>query len=295
MATYVAVFGTDAAWNTTTNWSPNGTPGANDTIIIDNRLTRNITGSPSGSPQLTRIAQYLNAAYKFGTPASPIAVGATTVDVGLPSPDGSTATGGEFHISVGTNSCTLNVYNTPTQGTAGQEPCTIKTGTPGTSNSLYTYGSAIVGVASGSAGDTATISTIVAQVNSRINFGVGNTVTWTNIQVCDAATVYTQGGSSGTVTLFGGSVVSEGTSLIATATIYGGTFFANHRVSGGNSFTTVNMRGGTLDIRGDGGGITIGTYNWRAGRLRSAQNGQATITTLSLDQDVNAGWTLSVG
>src|SRR5688572_24707695 len=215
MPIYVWTGTTDGLWNTTTNWSPNGTPGAGDTAIFDGRAARDLTGNPTGSPQLALIRQYTSCAFDFGTAAAPIAVGYDVAEVGVAAADGSRGTPGEFHINTGTNAGgKFYGFDSSRQGTSSQEPVTIKTGTPGSgAHAVYVSG-ATVGLATGAAADTAVIATWHVSAGT---LNVSSGTAWaTSGTVSGTGKAYVYGGTAGVLTIYSGELHTNGAVLIAT-------------------------------------------------------------------------------
>lgn len=283
MAVYDHTGNTDATWTNANNWDPtSGPPGAGDSVRFNGKSTRSLTGNPAGSPQLASIKQYMSMQYAVGTPSAPIAVCADNVEIGLESTDGSSGGGAQFHINAGTNAGSkFVIYNTPSTGTTGLDPVTIKTGTPGSGNhELYIEGGT-VGVATGAPGDAATIATI-GMTGGRLNLGSGMVTGWSlNLTGSGNPKAFTNTATSGTITLYAGECTTEGTGLIATVTLYGGSLFCNHRVSGSASITTLTLGGNnpstpTIDLRGDPAGITITNTTLVKGRIVRATSGQIT-------------------
>lgn len=281
MSVYVFTGGVDSTWTNAGNWAPSGPPGAGDVAIFDGRMGRALTGNPAASPQLLAIKQYMNAAFAVGTLAAPIAVCADNVEIGLEATDGSSAGGNEFHINTGTNiGSKFVVYGTKSTGSSGQDPVTIKTGTPASGNHSVFVHAGTVGLATAAAADAATILTFNA-TGGRTNFGAGMVTGW-NATISGTAKVFTQTATSGTVTLNGGEWTSEGVGLIAAANLYGGTYFCNHRLAtaiittltlGGNAPTTP-----TLDLRADAGAVIFTDATLSKGRILVATSGQVTYT-----------------
>lgn len=284
MAVYAWTGASDATWTAGGNWSPSGPPGAGDVAIFDGRATRALTGNPAGSPQLLAIKHYMSCAFAVGTTAAPIAVCADNVEVGLPATDGSSGGGAQFHINTGTNAGSIFVvYNSPSTGTSGQDPVTIKTGTPSAGNhQLYVHGG-VVGVATAAPADAATIATI-GMTGGILNLGLGMVTGWSlTLSGTGNPKAYTNTATSGTITVYAGQLTTEGVGLIAALTLYGGTSLVNHRVSGGASITTLTLGGNnpstpTLDISGEPSGITITNTTLMKGRIIRANPTQITYT-----------------
>jgi hypothetical protein len=292
--TYAHTGNTDGTWTAAGNWTPGGgPPGAGDGAIFDGRSTRALTGSPAASPQLARIDHYANAK-DFGTPSTPIAVSATEINVNLPPVDGSSGGGAQFHISTGTNAGTILHQFASGNGTNGQEPCTFKSGTPGSGSNVIIVSGGTLGIAKGSPGDAATVTTVTVTGTGSVNVGVG-TVTGFNL-ICNgsSAKALVEAATSGTLTLIAGQISTDGIALIATLTGYSGTFYVNHRVAGAsNSITTMNVRGATFDFSGDASACQVGTTNYRKGNIIAATSSQLTLTTVTLDFDINTKLQLS--
>lgn len=271
--------GATGLWNTTTNWDPTGTPGAGDTVRFNGRAIGPLTTSPTSSPQLAAIKQYMSCAYAFGTPSAPIAVFADNVEVGLEATDGSSGGGAQFHINAGTNDGSkMVVYNTTSTGTTGLDPVTLKTGTPGSGNHTFHIQGGTAGIARGAPGDAATILTIVA-TGGRLNLGAGMVTGWgLTMSGSGNPKVFVNSATSGTITVYGGQLTSEGVGLIAAVTLYGGTYFCNHRLATA-VITTLIIQGGTFDASGDGGTFIVTNYTRANGTVILATPTQMTVTT----------------
>lgn len=280
MAVYHHTGSTDATWTNAGNWDPGtGPPGAGDTAIFNGRSTRALTGNPAASPQLAAIKQYMSCQFAFGTPSAPIAVCADNVEIGLEATDGSSGGGAQFHINAGTNAGSkFVIYNTPSTGTTGLDPVTIKTGTPSAGNhSVYIEGG-VAGIATGAPGDAATILTIGA-TGGRLNLGPGMVTGWgLTLSGTGNPKVFVNSATSGTITGYAGQLTTEGIGLIATGVCYGGSWFINHRLATA-IFTNLTVQGGTVDFSGDPGTFIVTNYTRANGTVILASPSQMTVTT----------------
>jgi hypothetical protein len=280
MAVYHHTGTSDATWTAAGNWDPGtGPPGAGDIAIFNARSTRALTGNPAGSPQLAAIKHYMSCTFAVGTPSAPIAVCADNVEVGLEATDGSSGGGAQFHINTGTNiGSKFVIYNTPSTGTTGLDPVTIKTGTPSSGNHTFHMQGGTAGIATGAPGDAATIATIVA-TGGRLNLGSGMVTGWgLTLSGSGNPKVFVNSATSGTVTQYGGQLTSEGIGLIATVVLYGGSYFCNHRLATA-IITTLTVQGGTFDASGDGGSFIVTNYTRANGTVILASPTQMTVTT----------------
>jgi len=80
----------------------------------------------------------------------------------------------------------------------------------------------------------------------------------------------------------GGDLTVEGTQLVTTLTVEGGTVFPNNVPAAGSAITTVNLDGGTVDGLRSRAARTWGTVNMREpGSTLRVDPGVVTITTLN--------------
>jgi hypothetical protein len=285
MPTTAAWLGTTSgAFTVTTNWSTGAVPVAGDSIIFDGRATQALTGSPATSIQLASIKHYMSCTKAVGTAAAPLVCFADNVEVGLEATDGSSGGGSEFHIAPTTNiGSKMVVYNSPSVGTTGLDPVTLDTGTPSAgTHELYVHGGT-VGVATSSPTAIATVATI-GMTGGRLNLGAGLVTGWSlTLSGSGNPKAFTNSATSGTITVYAGEVTTEGIGLIAAITLYGGTCFCNHRVSGSASITTLTLGGNapatpTIDFKADPSGITITNTTLVKGRIAVANPAQITFT-----------------
>jgi hypothetical protein len=229
-------------------------------------------------------------------PAAPIAVGYAVCEVGLPPADGGSGGGAQFHINPGTNDGGMFYsYAGPSSGTSGQEPVTIKTGTPtsGTSHTVNVMGG-VVGIATGAAGDVATIN-IINVTGGICNVGLG--VLWSTINqsgIGNGKCNVFVGSSGGTINVYSGTLTTEGVSPIGTINGFGGAIVCNHRIAGGDSITNANFKGAAWDFTGDGSGITLTNSTIRAGSIRAQSPTQIDFGTIAIDMDVKTNLSFSL-
>lgn len=246
----------DGTWDDGANWDPttggagtDGSPGAGDTAIFNGRATRALTGNPTGAPKLAYIAQYLSCAYDFGTPTSPIAVGADRVELGLPDPSGQSVTPGEWHQNFGTNNgAKIYVYATKAQG-ATSEPVTFKSGTPASGTHALLVSGGLVGLATVKPADTMEVGGQLTVSGGRVNGGLG--VTTATVVVNNGTLSLAVCTAAATITQHGGTLRTEGTIKFDTYTGNGGTYYLSHRASSGVDLETFTLNGATVDLTED--------------------------------------------
>ncbi len=214
-------------------------------------------------------------------------IGATTWTIGTPSGDG-TSSGGSGRIKLDFGSVAFNgiVITTGTSADAGAEPVRIKGSNSG--NHLSVMGGR-VGVARNLPGETATLAQLdVCGSTAVCNLGPG--VTWTAANVASGATLTTNSGSAGTLSLSSGSTaITQGTGAIATINA-GGATILNHRPSSGAAITTLNLYPtGVADFSQNPANVTVTTLNHQRGGVltaNAANPGHLTVTSRTL---VNCG------
>lgn len=227
-------------WNVAANWSGGAVPVASDSVVLDARMATSIVyGLNQSAVTLASLKTY-RGAKAVGTAYAALRVGATLLDVNLPTEDGSQATPTFFNINVGTAQTTASVYGSAQQGTSGLEPVLFD-GTHA-SNALNVYGGT-AGVGTMTPGDTATVATLnVIGSTARAIVAAGVTLTTANFEKdgkgvirCAATTVNEK--DAGCV------VTTEGSGAI-------GTFNAAGKVFHNSTGTVTNFHvesGGVLD------------------------------------------------
>lgn len=279
MASYVWIGTTSAAFGTSTNWSPNGTPTTGDTIVFDGRATRDLDGSNQSAITLASMQVYDNFGYAIGSTAASLRIGATECRIGIPSPSG---TGGQGPTRVvldfGSVQTTCAVYSSGTGGDTGGLETILLAGT-NASNALEVFGGNVgVGRASPAQASTfASINVVAGELT------LGSNCTLTNVTVI-GGNLLTESRVPTTLKISGGVVTTTGTwaGPIGTTDLLGGSLFANHRASG-DDLTTVNLLGGTLSLTGNTTAFTINALNLRAGTINVFSSGQLTATAVTLD------------
>jgi hypothetical protein len=254
MAIYYFTGTTSGLWTVTTNWMPNGTPGAGDTIILDGRMARALTGSPAGSPLLAAILHYMSAGHAVGTADAPIAVAATNVYLGLPSTDGSSGSGAGVSLNFGTNTGVIvHAMESGTSGTSSLPPYLLQ-GT-GSGGFVLNVDNARVGVGIINL-EASTVST--ATLSGRGRLQIGQNVTLTTLNTGDRGGEVVLSCAATTVNQNSGIVTTEGSGAIATNNIRGGTCYANST----GTTTAANISGtGTLSLERSPAARTFITVN----------------------------------
>jgi hypothetical protein len=251
MADLYWIGATDGDWSEDTNWSTGTAPASTDNVVIDGRSTRAITsGLAQSGVTLASLRIDLSNVYDVGLAGTPLAIGATKVEIGRSETGGANASGASLiHLNFGTVLATVYVYGTNTSGSSGLEPLVIR-GTHA-SNALHIY-DGVVGVATADPGHVATILT--ANVDGgRLRIADGCTLTTINqtdgeIEVESAFTTLNQSG---------GEITTRGTGAITTANVAG---TANLLSTG--TITTLNLYGnGVADFSGSAAARTVTNTN----------------------------------
>jgi hypothetical protein len=140
-----------------------------------------------------------------------------------------------------------------------------------------------VGIAADEVGETSTVGSVTvtdASLGSKVTIGAGTTLTSFS-QLGGQNTIH---GAAATVTLVevaGGTLEIRGDFTITTLDVYNGMVADNHVKAGGNSVTTANLRGGTLDLQQISESRTYATLNYYGGVLRAS--GAITLSMLDLE------------
>lgn len=217
---YIWTGATNTAWDTTTNWTPNGTPGADaaDTVTIDGRQTKAITTGPAGDQVLGSFVQTKAAQYDIGTASTPLAIAPAIVNLGEDVGDNSNGTPGKAYLNIGTNSAAITVKASG-NGTYGLAPVQI-IGT-GTNTTVVVQGNANVGIGTLTPGVATTIKSLVVKDSAKVTIGSNVTI--------GAGGIRQEGGSiicssnAGTLQQDAGEFILRGSATITAGTI-GGTY-----------------------------------------------------------------------
>jgi hypothetical protein len=242
---------TSGDWSVTTNWSTGSIPANGDEVVIDGRSTRAITsGLAQSAVTVASLRIDLSNVYDVGLAATPLAIGATKVEIGRSETGGANASGASLiHINFGTVQATVYVYDTNTSGSSGLEPLVIR-GTHA-SNALHVY-DGVVGVATADPGHVATVATINVE-GGKLRIADGCTLTTINqtdglIELDSAFTTLNQ---------TAGEITTRGTGAITTANVAG---TANLMSTG--TITTLNIYGnGIADFSGNATARTVTNCN----------------------------------
>lgn len=276
-------------WGTAANWSSGAVPVNSDNVTLDSRGSNYAIrhGLDQSAVTLGNLHVDLSYLSDIGTTRYALAISAAVARIGKAPTDGSNATGSAcINLNFGSTAVQIDMLGSRNQGTGGLPPVNVRA-SHASDNKLFMSGG-ILGLAAFVPGESATLTTNSVTGGTLV---CGSGLTWgtiTNnggvVYVNSAGTTYSQNK---------GTLFTEGTGLIGTMTAIGGNLFVNHRTTSSNSITTLNLRGGNVDLRGNQRALTIGTANLRTGSLRTFSTGQLTITAATLDQDVNTFFNLT--
>ena len=204
-------------------------------------------------------------------------IGATSWRIGAPSQSGASSNGStRLKINFGTIQFAGTVINTgSTSSDSGLEPLQIK-GTH--SSNILNVQAGRVGVATTRAGDATTLSELNI-TGGTVNCGSGCTLTTIN-----SAGYLTINSGATTINVTGGTfAANHGDYAITTLNIRNATATVNVRKSSGATIATCRVySGGTLDLSGNEGNITITTLIVEPGaivKVNAANPAHLTVTT----------------
>jgi hypothetical protein len=214
-------------------------------------------------------------------------IGAATWTIGTPSGNGIAAIGsGRIKIDFGGNPYTGVVLATGPSIDQGVESVRIKGSN--SASLLFVLGGR-VGVATNMPGETAALAEVDAiGSNAYCNLGAG--VIWTSANASAGGTLTVNSGSSGALSVSSGSTATtQGSGAIATVNA-GGTVNLNHRPSGMDAITTLNLYPtGSADFSQLPSPVTVTTLNHERGGViiaNAANPAHLTVTTRNL---INCG------
>lgn len=290
-------------WSVAANWSDGAVPVDTDTVILRDCATNICWGLDQTSIDLTALNIERTYTGKIGLNYSAFATtadGATTTttapeyrenyllisyvsatignSTGIGSPSGSSRILLSNTLS---GASTTTVYFCATSSETGRPAIRLKTAHA--SAAVYIiYAPGGVGIASEEPADTTTLGTLAISdttTSSLVTVGAGATITTLYAQ---GGTIRVQGLASTLTTLNvnGGSVTLDGDYTITTATISGGTVYDRHTKSAGNSVTTCNLQGGTLDLQQTPASRTYNAMAITGGTLKSSSTMTYTAITL---------------
>jgi hypothetical protein len=244
------------------NWTPSGPPVSGDTVIFDGRATQALIGGDQSAVALAALYHYESCQYAVGTSALPLKIVSSIVEIGLPSPDGSTGSPGQVHLDLHTTATAVSVYKTANVGTGGIEPCTVKG--VHASNTFTVSGSSIVGIAKAAPGDVATFPTITVNGTSATKVRIGSGVTTTTVTQYDGDTVL--GCAATTLTGLAGKLKTEGSGAITTVNVD-----CTATLNGSGTITNLYVEdGGTADLSQNKAARTVtNAFVSGAGKVKS--------------------------
>ena len=255
-------------WSTAANWSGGAVPTSSDTVILrdsDVSIAHGLAQSAVTLPLLVIEQSYTG---RIGLPYgafSTSADGETTVSTapeyrqtyldigwtraeiganpGIGSPAGSTRL--KLDNAKSGASTTL-VINTSTTSADAFLPAVRLLFAHASADVVVRGGSGGVGIAADAPGETTTMGDLNITGDGAV-VRVGDGVTLSNVY-CDGSNLRLDAAATLTLAhITGGTVAIEGDYTITTLTIDGGTVTDSHIQSSGNSVTTCNLRGGTLN------------------------------------------------
>lgn len=291
-------------WATAANWSTGNAPTSGDDVIIPAGASP-IIALPSSAQTINSLTVELGAddvgrdASRFSTSADGqtfdeskrdyrtayLKVNTATIRYGVTR--GATVTwSAKRHLleQTSTAASVLDVHTTPSSApTADQSRGTtaLRFLASDADADVYvrTSGAGGVGIGMDTPNETATVGTVE----------VADTTTAARVRVGRGTTVTTYRQSGGTCTVEpaalttcecrGGSMSLDGTYTLTTLTVDGGTCADAHIASSGNSATTVNVRGGTLDLQTTRRARQYGTITHTGGTIQDDPS--VTMTTFN--------------
>jgi hypothetical protein len=281
-------------WSTAGNWSLGTVPVNGEKVWITGAvstyaITAGLNQSAVTLAELNIVSDYTGSTALIGTATAYLQIGATIVNIGLPSPNGTGAGSGRIKLDLGSVASRIAVFSTAGSGvdsTNVLEPVRII----GTSASnILNIHDGVVGVAMTNPSEQSTLDKVTV-TGGRLNCGprVALDEIWNK-----GGTITTRSGIT-VLYNYSGTTTAYGDAAIATSYAYGGNIIANNRKGSGSEITTQYMRGGVLDVSQNPEPIAIGTLNYRKGQLIQSQPGQISIVTDTvLDFDQNNQLTLS--
>ena len=254
-------------WNATANWSGATVPVSTDDVYI-------LAGSQAINTNLGQSAVTLNSLHigmgflgTIGTSTTPLAISATTWEIGVPAPAGSAATGSSrIWIDFGINIFTGTVWNTSNNPLdIGTNPVDVKGSNAG---NLLTVYAGYVGVGAKLATDSATILT-GNYLGGSVTYGVAVGFTTVNVGTGAYFTCNGLTGSGGTITSAPGSTVTVNGSNKLTVVNVGGNVYAKNRGAANAISDTVTLFStGKFDVSGNTSTGTFGvagSFTWYKG------------------------------
>jgi hypothetical protein len=282
MATYTWTGASSTAWGTAGNWSPSGPPATSgDTAIFDQNATQAVAGSDQSATTLAALIIYDTCTKNIGDATTPLKIGATLVEIGKPKNNGTEATTsmGRVNLDLAAAATSVTAYKTATTlPDTGLEAVRLKGSH--TSNTFTATAGTSYGLATNAVGDTATFATVNVS-GGLVNIGSG--VTLTTLTVSGNAAQVFKNSAATTLAIDAGTVSSYGDYTDTTVTLTGGTYRFGHRKTGGNSITTLNLRGGKLDATVNPSAYTVGTTNFNSGTVANFSPTQGTFSTVVLN------------
>lgn len=270
------------AFTNTALWLPTGTPATGDNLYC--LMGGGLTFDQDIDQHTVLLASLITGENgpQFGSSGTNyFKIGATIQLHGVASTDGRTGPGsGRLKIDSGTNPTTINVLKTASQSTDSGIPAACFLGSSA-ANVLNVSGGN-VGIAAAAPTDQALWGTISNGGSSSFVVGKGVTYTTFNSNNQNASTTLQAGGNSVTVNSISGNWTTQGTFTLGVVNSLGGIGTLNHRPTSGTMVGTLNLQGGTIDMRGNPTGFSFNNTAYTSGNLYIFDDGQQTLGTVTL-------------
>lgn len=300
-------------WSTGDNWftvgSGSGTaPASTDDVIIENSSVNIVHGLDQNTVALDSLRIDQSYTGKIGLNRGVFAtsangettdstaseyredylkIGAELVDIGQRFGPGTATGSSRIKINnVDAAASTTTIHNTASTGD-GIYPAIRLLNTHSSSVLFVRKAPGGVGIAIDEPGETTTFATITVSDETsaaRLFTGPGLTLT-TYVQAGGSNSLrIVPDGTVTTLTVNGGTLITNGDFTVTTLNVNGGTLDANHERIGGVAVTTANLNGGTTNVRGSATARTWTTVNLGVGAT-FAGDSNLTVTTFNEPSD----------
>lgn len=234
--------GTSTVWSLAANWFTGSVPVTGDTVTFDGRAQRNLDGFDASAVTLAALRVYSSFLKRIGTNdagvVTPLKVGATLCDIGLPGENGSNSSGGEsIGLDFAAIQTTCNLHASRNSGQNGFS-CVMIRGTH--ASNKFNVKAANVGFGTVAPGESVVLSQLDVGKGALVTVGYGATATTINQTDGDAVLL----AAATTINQLGGTMTTRGTGAITTVNA-GGKFVSN---STGTITTITAMGNGEADF-----------------------------------------------
>jgi len=291
-------------WGTAGNWSGDTVPVNTDDVVFRDSAVDVRWGLDQAAVDLTSLTIEQTYTGKIGLyrgavivdaagttdPSKPeyredyLTIGWTTCTIGEQHGPGAPAGSSRLKLDndkVGAS--TTTVFNTSSSSFDANLPAVRLLAGDASADVLIRQAPGGVGIAVDDPAETATVGDVdISDTTPTSRVFIGDGVTLTNYVQQGGVNILR---AAATITLAkcqGGDLTVEGTQLVTTLTVEGGTVFPNNVPAAGSAITTVNLDGGTVDGLRSRAARTWGTVNMREpGSTLRVDPGVVTITTLN--------------